>query len=70
MDDWHLKVKICLLRSQKFAFGEFEKAIFEVVTRHWEHIFFLLTTPKCDMGEVGKAKFEGSYVTLTSFSAS
>ena len=25
--------------------------MFQVVARHWEHIFFLLTSPKCDLGE-------------------
>jgi len=40
-------------------FGEVEKAIFQVVARHWEHIFFFLTTPICDLGEVEKAMFEG-----------
>jgi len=44
--EWHLKVIFCFLATPNFDFGEFEKPIFQVVARHWELIFFLLTTPK------------------------
>ena len=50
-----LIVIFCLSSSPKFDFGEVEKAMFEVVTRHWEHISFFLTSPKCELGEVVKA---------------
>ena len=33
--------------------------MFEVVASHWEHIFFLLTSPKCALGEVEKPMFQG-----------
>jgi len=33
--------------------------MFQGVARHWEHIFFLLTSPKCDLGKVEKALFQG-----------
>jgi len=33
--------------------------MFHVVARHWELIFFLLTSPKCDLGEIDKATFQG-----------
>ena len=33
--------------------------MFEVVARHWEIFFFLLSSPKCDLGEVKKAMFQG-----------
>jgi len=33
--------------------------MFQVVARHWELIFFLLTNPKCDLGEFEKAMFQG-----------
>jgi len=33
--------------------------MFQVVARHWKLIFFLLTSPKCDMSKVEKAIFEG-----------
>jgi len=29
-----------------------------VVAKHWEQIFFLLTSPKCDLFEVEKAMFQ------------
>ena len=51
----------CLpLDKFEIDFGEVEKAIFQVVARLWEHIFFLLTTPKCDLVEVEKAILKGS----------
>ena len=40
-------------------FDEDEKAMFQVVPNHWENIFFLLTSPKCDLGEVEKAMIQG-----------
>ena len=40
-------------------FDEPEKAMNEVVANYWELIFFLLTSPKCDLGEVEKAMFQG-----------
>ena len=33
--------------------------MFYVVARHWELIFFLLTSPKCDLGDFEKALFQG-----------
>ena len=60
MDEWHLKIIVYVLTSQKFAFGEVEKVNFQAVTRHWEHIFFLLTIPKCDLDEVEKRCLKGS----------
>jgi len=32
--------------------------MFQVVARQWEFIFLLLTSPKCDLGEVEKAMFK------------
>ena len=32
--------------------------MFQCVNRHWELIFILLTSPKCDLGEVEKATFQ------------
>ena len=53
--EWHLKIIFGLLTNQKFYFGDVEKAMFQVVARHWEHIFFLLTITKSDIGEFEKA---------------
>ena len=33
--------------------------MFQVVARHWELIFFLLTSPKFELGEVEKPIFQG-----------
>jgi len=38
--EWQLKVIFCLLTSPKFSIGEVEKAMFQVVARHLELIFF------------------------------
>jgi len=35
-----------------------KKAMFQVVARHCELIICLLTSPKCDLGEVGKAMIQ------------
>jgi len=51
-------------------FDEDEKAMIQVVANHWKLIFFLLTSLTCDLGEVEKAIFKGSHVTLNSNSAS
>jgi len=48
--EWYLKVTFYLLTSPKFVFGEVEKAMFQMVARHWELILFLLPSPKCDFG--------------------
>jgi len=32
--------------------------MFQMVTRHWDVVFFPLTTPKGDLGEVEKAMFQ------------
>ena len=40
-------------------FDEDEKAMIQVVANHWELIFSLLTNPKCEIGEVEKAMFQG-----------
>ena len=47
------------LESTKFDFGYVEKAMFEVVHRHSELLFFLLTSPKCELGEIEKVMFQG-----------
>ena len=39
-------------------FDENEKAMFQVVARQSEVVFFLLTSPKCDLGEVEKATLQ------------
>ena len=33
--------------------------MFQEVAQHWESVFFLLTSPKCDFCEVEKAMFQG-----------
>ena len=33
--------------------------MFQVVARHWKLIFFQLSSPKCKLGEVEKAMFQG-----------
>jgi len=38
---------------------EDEKAMIQVVANHWELIFFLFTSPKCELGEVEKAMYLG-----------
>ena len=53
-----MAVIFCLLKSQKFDFGEVEKAMLQVVARHWELIFFPLSNPKCELDEVAKASFQ------------
>jgi len=55
---WNLKVIFYPSTSPKFDFGEVEKAMFQVLARHWEFIFLLLTSRKCDLGEVEKAMFK------------
>ena len=42
----------------KIRLGEVEKAMIQVVARHWELIFFLLTSPKCGLCYVEKAMFQ------------
>jgi len=44
--EWHLKVIFGVLTSPKFDFGEYKKAIFQVIARHLELISFLLNSPK------------------------
>ena len=39
-------------------FVENEKAMFQVVAKYSELDFFLLISPKCDLGEVEKAMFQ------------
>ena len=58
MVELHLKAIIYLMKSLKFLFGTVEKAMCQVA-RHWELIFFHLPNPKCDLGEVEKAMFQG-----------
>jgi len=53
---WKLVIS-CLLTSPKFDFGEVEIAMFQVVSSHWNLIFFLLTSPNSDLCEVVKAMF-------------
>jgi len=38
--EWHLKVTFCLLKSPKFDFSYVEKAMFQVVARDSELVFF------------------------------
>ena len=59
MVEWHVKVIFCLLKSAKFVFGTDEKAMFQVVAKHWELIFFLLTNQKCNLVEFEKAMIQG-----------
>ena len=42
-----------------FVFDDVDKAMFQIKARHWELIFFIVTTPKFDLGEVVKAMFQG-----------
>ena len=49
--EWHLKVIFCFLTSPKFEFVEVDKAMFQVVVRYLELIFFHLTILKCDLSE-------------------
>jgi len=46
------------LISPKFEFVKFEKAMFQMVARHWKLIFFLLTSLKSNLGNVEKAMFQ------------
>ena len=46
------------MNSQKYDFGEFNKATFLEVVRHCELIFCLMTRPKWDLDEVEKALIE------------
>jgi len=43
----------------KKQFDKNEKAMIQVIAKHWELIFFLFACPKCDLGEVVKAMFQG-----------
>jgi len=42
----HCELIFYLLPSAKCDFGEFDKPKFQVVPRHNDHIFCLLTSPK------------------------
>jgi len=53
-----LKSLFLPLDKPKINFDEVEKSMFLVVARHWEYIFFFLTSSKCDLGEVEKAMFQ------------
>jgi len=64
------KVIFCLLTSPKFDFGEVEKAMFEVVAKHWEIIFSSTPTENATLLKSKKRCFKGSHVTLNTFSAS
>jgi len=46
------------LASPKFVFSEFNKAVNQVVARHFEHIFSFLSSLKYHLGEVEKAMFQ------------
>ena len=43
---------------EKCDLFEVDKAIYQVVERHFESIFCLLSSPKCDVVEVEKAMFK------------
>jgi len=43
------------MTSPKFDIGEVEKSMFLVVAWYWELIFFLLTSPKCDISRARMA---------------
>ena len=45
------------LDKTKMRLCKVEKATFQGVACHFEHIFSLLANPKCDLGEVEKAMF-------------
>ena len=51
MVEWHLIIIFCKLISPKFNFGKVERTMFQMVARHWELVFFLLTSSKCDLDE-------------------
>ena len=44
-------VILCLLTSPKYNFCYVDKTMLQVVARHWELVFYLLTSQKCDLGE-------------------
>ena len=46
------------LTSPKCDLGDFEKVMFQMVSRPCEIIFCLLTSTKCDLGEDEKAIFQ------------
>ena len=46
------------LEKPKIRFGNVEKAMCQVVARHWEHIFFLLSNRIWDLGDVEKVMFQ------------
>jgi len=46
------------LNISKNDLEELEKATFEVVDMHSEVIFSLLSSPKCDLGDVKEAMFQ------------
>ena len=68
MVEWRLKsakLQIMAFKCQSWAFKPKIRLWYcresesQLVARHWELIFFLLTNPKCDFGEVEKAMFQG-----------
>jgi len=48
------------MTKKKCDLGEVDKAMFQVVARHCELIFFLLIRPKCDLCEIDKDMFQVS----------
>jgi len=54
-----LKSNFLPLESTKFDFGYVEKAMFQLVARHSELVFFLLTSPKRELDEIEKVMFQG-----------
>ena len=46
MAEWHLKVIFCLLTTPKYYFVKFDKAMFQVVARQSDLVFFLLNAQK------------------------
>jgi len=67
--EWLLNVIFCFLTCTKFDFGEFEKAMFPVVAKHFATNFLPLDQPKMRLGWVEKAMFQGLNFILNTFSA-
>jgi len=51
---WQFYLFSALSISPKSDFTDVEIAMFQEITRHWEHISFLLTRPKFELDEAEK----------------
>jgi hypothetical protein len=54
-----LRSHFFLLAVPKYVLDDFENGIIQWVGLAYEHIFCLMTDPKCELGEVEKAMFPG-----------